>query len=171
MRNSEADAPLLRFSGLPDLPSRDQSQSMDDRSSAVFRELRSAASVERGGLLQLDKGFGVFTHMKSAVLAAIFGITGGVAILLAVPAEENATVVIDPAKWAGEYGAPVVPQIEEEVVPEPLEHYSVAQAKTKTEKPAPRLHRHIASPRPNFLEKLVASFIKLQKHRPAKSIL
>jgi hypothetical protein len=110
--------------------------------------------------------------MKSAVLAAIFGITGGVAILLAVPAEGKATVVIDPAKWAGEYGAPLVPQIEEEeVVPEPLEHYSVAQAKTKTEKPAPRRHRHVARPRQDFFEKLVARFIKLQKHQPAKSIL
>jgi hypothetical protein len=109
--------------------------------------------------------------MKSAVIAAIFGITGGVAILLAVPAEGKATVVIDPAKWAGEYGAPLVPQIEEEVVPEPLEHYSVAQAKTKTEKPAPRRHRHVARSRPNFFEKLVAGFIKLQKHQPAKSIL
>ena len=111
--------------------------------------------------------------MKSAVLAAIFGITGGVAILLAVPAEENATVVeILPAKWAGEYGAPVVPQIEqEEVVPEPLEHYSVAQAKTKTEKPAQRRQRRVARPHPNFFEKLVAGFIKHQKHRLAKSIL
>ncbi len=66
--------------------------------------------------------------MKSALLAAIFGITGGVAILLAVPAEEKAPVVkIHPAKWAED--APVVPQIEEEaqVVPEPLEQYSVAQ--------------------------------------------
>jgi hypothetical protein len=136
-----------------------------------FGELRSAVSVERGGLLQLDEGFGLFTHMKSAVLAAIFGITGGVAILLAVPAEENATVVkILPAKWTGEYGAPVVPQIEEEeVVPELLEHYSVAQ--TKTEKPAPRRHRHVARLRPNFFEKLVAGFVKLQKHQPSKSIL
>jgi len=38
--------------------------------------------------------------MKSALLAAIFGITGGVAILLAVPAEEKAPVVkIIPPKW------------------------------------------------------------------------
>ncbi len=42
------------------------------------------------GLLQLYEGFGLFTHMKSALLAAIFAITGGVAILLAVPAEEKA---------------------------------------------------------------------------------
>ena len=107
--------------------------------------------------------------MKSALLAAIFGITGGVAILLAVPAEEKARVVkIHPAKWAED--APVVPQIEEEaqVVPEPLEQYSVAQAKTKTEKQAPRRHEHVARPRPDFFEKLVVGFINLQKHQPEK---
>ena len=106
--------------------------------------------------------------MKSALLAAIFGITGGVAILLAVPAEEKAPVVkIHPAKWAED--APVVPQIEEEaqVVPEPLDHYSVAQAKTK--KPAPRRHMHVVRARPNFFEKLVAGFIKLQKRQAAKN--
>src|SRR5467141_2702114 len=108
--------------------------------------------------------------MKSALLAAIFGITGGVAILLAVPAEEKAPVVkIHPAKWAED--APVVPQIEEEalVVPEPLEQYSVAQAKTKAEKQAPRRRTHVARPRPNFFEKLVIDFINLQKRQPAKS--
>jgi hypothetical protein len=108
--------------------------------------------------------------MKSALLAAIFGITGGVAILLAVPAEEKAPVVkITPAKRFPDYGEPVVPQIEEVppqevVVPEPLEHYSGAQAK----KPVPRRHMHVVRPRPNFFEKLVAGFIKLQKHPPAK---
>jgi hypothetical protein len=109
--------------------------------------------------------------MKSASLAAIFGITGGVAILLAVPAEENVPIVkIHPPKWGAEYGAPVLPQIDEEaVVPEPFEHYSVAQAKTKTEKQAPRRHRRVARPPPNFFEKLVAGFINLQKHQPAKS--
>jgi hypothetical protein len=122
------------------------------------------------GLLQLYESFGLFTHMKSALLAAIFGITGGGAILLAVPAEKKAPVVkIHPAKWASEYGAPVVPQIEEVVVPEPLEHYSVAQAKPKAKKQAPRRHRHVARRRPNFFEKLVVSFINFQKHQPAKS--
>jgi hypothetical protein len=108
--------------------------------------------------------------MKSALLAAIFGITGGVTILLAVPAEEKAPVVkIHADKWAED--APLVPQIEKEalVVPEPLEQYSVTQAKTKTEKQAPRRHRHVARPRPNFFEKLVVAFINLQKHQPAKS--
>jgi hypothetical protein len=84
--------------------------------------------------------------MKSALLAAIFGITGGVAILLAVPAKEKAPVVKIqlPKSWP-DYGEPVVPQIEEVapqevLVPEPLDHYSVAQA--KTEKPAARRHMH-----------------------------
>ena len=120
------------------------------------------------GLLQLYEGFGLFTHMKSALLAAIFAITGGVAILLAVPAEEKAPVVkMSPGKWTED--APVVPQIEEEalVVPEPLEHYLVAQ--TKTEKQAPRRRTHVARPRPNFFEKLVIDFINLQRHQPAKS--
>ena len=107
--------------------------------------------------------------MKSTLLAAIFGITGGVAILLAVPAEGNTPVVKIHPEWKWEYGAPVVPQIEEEVpVPEPLDHYSVDQAKTKIGKQAPRRHRYVAR-RPNFFEKLFASFIKLQKHQPAKS--
>jgi hypothetical protein len=120
------------------------------------------------GLLQPCESFGLFIHMKSALLAAIFGITGGVAILLAVPAEGKAPVVkIHPAKWAED--APLVPQIEKEdlVVPEPLEHYSVAQA--KPEKQAPRRYRHVARPRPNFFEKLVVGFMNLQKHQPAKS--
>jgi len=108
--------------------------------------------------------------MKSSFLAAIFGITAAGAILLAVPAEEKAAVVKSPAKWAQEYGAPVVPQIEEEVkVPEPSEHYC-AQAKTKTEKQGPpRGQRHVTRPRSNFFERLVASFINLQKHQPSKS--
>ena len=84
--------------------------------------------------------------MKSALLAAIFGITGGVAILLAVPAEEKAPVKIHPPKWFPDYGDPVVPQLEEVaprevLVPEPFDHYfSVAEA--KTEKPAARRHMH-----------------------------
>jgi hypothetical protein len=53
-----------------------------------------------------------------------------------------------------------VPQIEEEVpVPEPLDHYSVAQA--KIEKQAPRRHRYVAR-RPNFFERLLVSYINLQ---------
>src|SRR4030095_3001843 len=108
--------------------------------------------------------------MKSAVLAAIFGITGGVAILLAVPAEEKALIVkMRPPKWAPDYGEPVVPQMEVEDAPvysEPVDRYLIAQA--KTEKSATRHHRYVAR-RPNFFERLVVSFINLQKHQPAKS--
>jgi len=50
-----------------------------------------------------------------------------------------------------------------------LEHSSVVQAKTKTEKQAPRRHGHIARARPNFFEKLLIGFINLQKHQTAKS--
>ena len=113
--------------------------------------------------------------MKSALLAAIFGITGGVTILFAIPAKEKASIVRIHPEWTFEYGAPEVPQVEvvppeEEVgVPEPLEHYSVAQAKTKTEKHAPRRHRHVSPARPNFFEKLLIGFINIQKHQTAKS--
>ena len=104
--------------------------------------------------------------MKTALLAVILGITGGIASLLAVPAP---ALKIHPAKWAPDYGEPVVPQVEDEEetvgVPKPLEHYSVAQA--KTEKPA--RHMHVVRRRPNFFEKLLASFINFQKHPPAKS--
>jgi hypothetical protein len=84
--------------------------------------------------------------MKSALLAAIFGITGGVVILLAVPAGEKAQVIkIQLPKSSPDYGEPEVPQIEEMppqevLVPEPLDHYSVPQA--KTEKAAARRHMH-----------------------------
>ena len=84
--------------------------------------------------------------MKSALLAAIVGITGGVAILLAVPADKkNPVVKVQLPKSFPDYGEPEVPQIEEvppqeALLPEPLDHYSVAQA--KTEKPAPRRHMH-----------------------------
>ena len=118
-------------------------------------------------LVRLYEGFGLFTHVRSALLAAIFGIIGGGALLFAVPAEGKGPIVKIHPEWGAEYGAPLVPQIEEDVgVPEPLEHYSVAQA--KTEKPAPRRHMHVVRPRPNFFEKLVAGFIKLQKHQATK---
>ena len=113
-------------------------------------------------------------YMKSALVAAIFGITGLVAISFAVPAGDKASVIkIHSLNRFPDYGEPVVPQIEEVppqevIVPEPLDrYYSVAQ--TKTQKPVPRCHRHVFRPRPNFFEKLVAGFIKLQKHQPAKS--
>jgi hypothetical protein len=111
--------------------------------------------------------------MKSALLAAIFGITGLVGILLAVPAEEKAPVIqIHPPKWFPDYGDPVVPQIEqvppqEAVVPEPSVHY-YSVAHEKTEKPPTRRHMHIVRRQPNFFEKLVSGFIKLQKPQAAK---
>ena len=88
--------------------------------------------------------------MKSTLLAAIFGIIGGVAMLLAaVP------VAKIHSEWNWDGDAPLVPQIEEEIpVPEPLDHYSVAQAKTKIEKQAPRRHTNVAR-RPNFFERLL----------------
>jgi len=112
--------------------------------------------------------------MKSALLAAIFGITGLV-VMLAVPAEEKAPVIkVNPPKSFPDYGDPVVPQIEEvppqeKAVPEPSVHYySVAEA--KTEKPAPRRHMHVVRRQPNFFEKLVTDFIKLQKPQAAKPL-
>ncbi len=78
-------------------------------------------------------------------------------------------VKIHPAKWPQDNGAAVVPRIDEEVlVPEPLERYSVAEARTKTEKQASHRHGHVARRRPNLFAKLVTGFIKLQK-QPAKS--
>jgi hypothetical protein len=110
--------------------------------------------------------------MKSALLTAIFAITGGVAILLAVPAEEKAPVIkIQLPKSFPDYGEPLVPQIEEMppqevVVPQPLDHYLVGQAKTEK---APRRDMHVVRTRPTFFEKLLAGFIKLQK-RPETSL-
>ena len=112
--------------------------------------------------------------MKSALLATIFWINAGVAILLAVPAEEKLPVIeIQPPKSFPDYGEPVVPQIEETppqeaLVPEPMDRYLVTQAKTT--KTVPPHHRHAVRPRTNFLERLVAGFIKLQKRQVAKSV-
>ena len=120
-------------------------------------------------------GFGLLTHMKSALFAAIFGITGGLAILLAVHAEEKAPVIeIQLPKSTPDYGEPVVPQIKEMpppevLVPEPSDHYSVSEA--KTEKPARRRHMHVVRRQPNFFEKLFADFVKLQKnHTPVHTM-
>jgi hypothetical protein len=110
--------------------------------------------------------------MKAGLLAAIFGITGGVAILLALPTEEKAPVIkIQLPRSCPDYGEPVVPQIEEMpprevLLPEPLDHYLVAEA--ESEKPAPRHHRHLVQRQPNFFEKLLAGFIKLQKRQAAE---
>jgi serine/threonine protein kinase len=74
------------------------------------------------------------------------------------------------ANSAQENGTPIAPEIPEEVlVPRSLEHYSVAQASTRTEKQAPHRTKHVARPRPSLFKKLVTGFIKLQKRQPAKS--
>ena len=113
--------------------------------------------------------------MKSALLAAIFWITGGVAILFA---EDNGAAVKFRQARAEE-GLPPQREMERYVIPEPVERYSsiwryaagaqFTQAKAKPEKQATHRRRHVARPRRNFFEKLVASFMKLQKHQPAKS--
>ena len=110
--------------------------------------------------------------MKSALFATIFVIVGGVAILLAFPAEDK-RAALEFRQARAELGLPL--QIEDEkikddvpVIPEPVDQYSIAHAKPKIQTTASR-HRHVARRRLNFLEKLVVSFINLQKHQPAKT--
>ena len=112
--------------------------------------------------------------MKSAFFATIFVIVGGVAILLAFPAEDK-RAAIEFRQARDELGLP--PQIEDDiavterdlaVIPEPVDQYSSVQVKPKIRTTTSR-HRHVAHRRPNFLEKLVVSFINLQKHQPAKT--
>jgi hypothetical protein len=113
--------------------------------------------------------------MKSALLAAIFGITGGVAMLLA----EDKGAAVKFCQARAEEGLPPQSETEPYVVLEPVERYSsiwryaagaqFTQAKSKPEKQATHRRRHVARPRRSFFEKLVASFMKLQKHQPAKS--
>jgi len=92
--------------------------------------------------------------MKSALLATIFGIIGGVAILLAVPEEKTPVIKIQPVKSFQDYGEPVVPQIEETPpqegpVHEPMDRYLSAPA--KTEKTGPRHDRHVVPPAAKLL--------------------
>jgi hypothetical protein len=113
--------------------------------------------------------------MKSALLAAIFGITGGVAMLVA----EDKGAAIKFRQARAEEGLP--PQIEMEpyVISEPVTRYSsiwryaagaqFTQAEAKPKKQATPRRRHVARSRPNFLQRLVASFIKLQKNEAAKT--
>ena len=105
--------------------------------------------------------------MKSAFFATIFVIVGGVAILLAFPAEDK-RAAIEFREARAELGLP--PQIEDDVAvtPEPVEQYSIVQVKPKIRTTTSR-HRHVARRRVNFLEKLVVSFINLQKHQAAKT--
>jgi len=99
-------------------------------------------------------------------------IVGGVAILLAFPAEEK-RAAIEFRQARAELGLP--PQIEDEkieddvaVIPESVDQYSIVHVKPEVRTATSR-HRHVARQRPNFLEKLVVSFINLQKHHPAKT--
>ena len=105
--------------------------------------------------------------MKSALFATIIVIIGGVATLLAFPAEDK-RAAFEFRQARAELGLP--PQIEDELpaTPEPVEQYSIVHAKPKTQTPTSR-HRQVAHRRLNFLEKLVVSFINLQKHLPAKT--
>ncbi|MFL6543720.1 MAG: hypothetical protein ACJ8LM_00870 [Candidatus Udaeobacter sp.] len=98
-------------------------------------------------------------------------IVGGVAILLAFPAEDK-RAALEFRQARAELGLP--PQIEDEkieddvpVTPEPVEQYSSPHVKPKTQTTTSR-QRHVAR-RLNFLEKLVVDFINLQKHQPAKT--
>jgi hypothetical protein len=110
--------------------------------------------------------------MKSALFATIFVIVGGVGIFLAFPAEDK-RVAFEFRQANAELGLP--PQIEDEkivgdvaVTPEPVDKYSIVHVKPEVRMTTSR-HRHVARQRPNFLEKLVVSFINLQKHHPAKT--
>src|SRR5437899_9732266 len=110
--------------------------------------------------------------MKSALFATIFVIVGGVAILLGFPAEDK-RAAFEFRQARAELGLP--PQIEDQVSVTPDEVsvtpelvYSVAHLKPKTQTTTSR-HRHVARRRLNFFERLVVSFINLQKHHPAKT--
>ena len=110
--------------------------------------------------------------MKSAFFATIFVMVGGGAILLAFPAEGK-RAALEFRQARAELGLP--PQIEDKkieddvaVIPEPVDQYSIAHAKPKIGTTTSS-HRHVARRRLNFLEKLVVSFINLQKHQPAKT--
>jgi hypothetical protein len=110
--------------------------------------------------------------MKSAFFATIFVIVGGGAILLAFPAQDK-RAGLEFRQARAELGLP--PQIEDEkieddvaVIPKPVDKYSIVHPKPEVRIPTSR-YRRVARQRPNFLEKLVASFINLQKHPPAKT--
>ena len=110
--------------------------------------------------------------MKSALFATIFLIVGGVGIFPAFPAEDK-QAAFEFRQAKAELGLP--PQIEDEkieddvaVIPEPVDKYSIVHPKPEVRIPTSR-HRHVARQRPNFLEKLVGSFINLQNQHPAKT--
>ena len=110
--------------------------------------------------------------MKSALFATIFVIVGGVGIFLAFPAEDK-LAAFEFRQAKAELGLP--PQIEDEkieddvaVTPEPVDKYSIVHVKPELRTTTSR-HRHVAPQRLNFLEKLVVSFVNLQKHHPTKT--
>src|SRR5437867_6537316 len=110
--------------------------------------------------------------MKSALFATIFVIVGGVGIFLAFPAEDK-RAAFEFRQAKAELGLP--PQIENEkiendvaVTPEPVDKYSIVHPKPEVRTTTSR-HGYVARRRLNFVEKLVVSFINLQKHPPAKT--
>ena len=110
--------------------------------------------------------------MKSALFATIFVIVGGVGIFLAFPAEDK-LAAFEFRQAKAELGLP--PQIEDEkieddvaVTPEPVDQYSIIHLKPEIRTTTSR-HGHVARRRLNFVEKLVVSFINLQKQHPAKT--
>ena len=110
--------------------------------------------------------------MKSALFATIFLIVGGVAIFRAFPADDKGAA-FEFRQAKAELGLP--PQIEDEKIkddvaasPEPVDKYSIVHVKPDVRTTTSR-HTHVARQRLNFLEKLVVSFINLQKHHPAKT--
>jgi hypothetical protein len=104
--------------------------------------------------------------MKFVLFATIFVIVGGAAILLAFPAEDK-RAAFEFRQARAELGLP--PQIEDyvPVTPEPVKQHSIVQVKPKIRTTTSR-HTHVARRRLNFVERLVVSFINLQKHRPQK---
>jgi hypothetical protein len=110
--------------------------------------------------------------MKSALFATILVIVGGVGISFASSAEDTREA-FEFRQAKAELGLP--PQEEDKkiegevaVLPEPVDKYSLVHPKPEVRTPASR-HRHVARQRPSFLEKLVVSFINLQKHPAAKT--
>jgi hypothetical protein len=110
--------------------------------------------------------------MKSALFATIFLIVGGVGIFLAFPAEDK-RAAFEFRQAKAELGLP--PQIEDEkieddvaVIAQPVDKYSIVHPKPELRIPT-SCHRHVARQRQNFLERLVVSFINLQKYHPAKT--
>jgi hypothetical protein len=108
--------------------------------------------------------------MKSAFFVTIFLTVGGVAILLASSVEDQ-RAAIEFREARAEFGLP--PQIDDEkldadVTLQPPQQYSTVHAKPRIATTSSR-HRHVARRHLNFFEKLMVSFVNLQKHQPAKT--